>query len=206
MRDIQMIENQRDGADFRLNLRAISFDDIYEMSMTSVQQDFKEKEQTVESKISEELPKIWADEVRLKQILTNFLTNANKYTPEKGVINVGAEVAENIWDEEGARQVLHIWVKDDGLGISEEDQKKLFVKYFRSTNQRALDEKGTGLGLALTKRLIEFHGGTIWFESELNKGTTFHFTIPLASEILEQNGVSSIKKIRLEPFFKKHCL
>jgi signal transduction histidine kinase len=93
-------------------------------------------------------------------------------------------VTENIWDAQGARQVVHISVKDNGLGISEADQKHLFEQYFRSTNEQALKESGTGLGLALTRNLILQHGGTIWFESALNLGTTFHFTIPTATEII----------------------
>jgi signal transduction histidine kinase len=76
--------------------------------------------------------------------------------------------------------VVHIWVKDNGIGISLEDQKKIFQKFFRSDDQKAREAPGTGLGLNITKSLVEMMGGRIWFESEYRQGTTFHFTVPIA--------------------------
>lgn len=166
-----------------LKLEAVDFVEVAKECVETVQQDFEEKEQTIETQISPDLPLIWAERRRVVQIVLNFLTNANKYTPDEGHIILSAELAENIWDAQGARQVVHIAIKDNGLGISEEDQKRLFEQYFRSTNQTALKESGTGLGLALTRNLILQHGGTIWFESAINVGTTFHFTIPVAAEM-----------------------
>jgi len=77
---------------------------------------------------------------------------------------------------------VHFTIADTGLGISEADLKKLFTTYFRSTNPEALEQPGTGLGLTITREIILKHGGLIWVESELGKGTRFHFTIPLAPE------------------------
>ena len=96
------------------------------------------------------------------------------------VLVVGAEASANRWDPEGASKVLHVWVKDNGIGISPEDQGKIFQKFFRSEDQKAREVPGTGLGLNITKSLVEMQGGRIWFESEFRKGTTFHFTIPVA--------------------------
>jgi signal transduction histidine kinase len=110
------------------------------------------------------------------------VSNAYKYTPEGGEIIVGADVSDNQWDPEGAAKVVHIWVKDDGIGISQEDQQKIFSKFFRSEDQKAREAPGTGLGLNITKSLVEMQGGKIWFESEYRKGTTFHFTIPVAEK------------------------
>ena len=115
-------------------------------------------------------------------MLTNLVSNAHKYTSEGGKIIVGAEISANQWDPEGAAQVAHIWVKDNGIGISLEDQQKIFSKFFRSDDQKAREAPGTGLGLNITKSLAEMQGGKIWFESEFRKGTTFHFTIPVAEE------------------------
>jgi signal transduction histidine kinase len=95
---------------------------------------------------------------------------------------VKAEVSENIWDAGGAPEVLHIWVKDTGIGISEEDQQKIFQKFFRSDDPKTREAPGTGLGLNITKSLVEMQGGQIWFESEFRKGTTFHFTVPIAAQ------------------------
>jgi signal transduction histidine kinase len=173
-------------------MEAVNFNDVLNESIGTVQQAFEEKNQTVKIIVPDDLPEIWADLRRLGQIMINFLTNANKYSDESGEIEVGAENTGNKWDTQGARNVLHIWVSDDGYGISEEDQKRLFEKYFRSTNQKALNEKGTGLGLTLTRRLIEQHGGVLWFESELGQGTTFHFTIPLAADMLAERPARAV--------------
>jgi signal transduction histidine kinase len=93
---------------------------------------------------------------------------------------IGANATNNQWDPEGAKEVVHLWVKDNGIGISIEDQTKIFQKFFRSDDSKAREAPGTGLGLNITKSLIEMQGGRIWFESEYREGTTFHFTVPVA--------------------------
>jgi signal transduction histidine kinase len=110
----------------------------------------------------------------------NLVSNAHKYTPQGGQIQISAEATENQWDPAGAPKVVHIWVADNGIGINEEDQKKIFQKFFRSDDPKTREAPGTGLGLNITRSLVEMQGGKIWFESEFRKGTTFHFTVPLA--------------------------
>jgi signal transduction histidine kinase len=118
--------------------------------------------------------------LRVGQVLTNLVSNAHKYTPEGGTILLGAEATNNQWDPEGAKRVVHLWVRDNGIGIAIEDQTKIFQKFFRSDDMKAREVPGTGLGLNITKSLVEMQGGRIWFDSEFRKGTTFHFTIPVA--------------------------
>jgi signal transduction histidine kinase len=113
-------------------------------------------------------------------VLTNLVSNSNKYTPENGTLVIGAEASHNQWDPEGAGRVVHLWVRDTGIGISQEDQSKIFQKFFRSEDARAREAPGTGLGLNITRSLVEMQGGRIWFESEFRQGTTFHFTVPVA--------------------------
>jgi signal transduction histidine kinase len=146
----------------------------------STSRQIEDRKQTVELHLAPNLPPVWADRMRVGQVLTNLVSNAHKYTPEGGVIMVGAEEASNQWDPEGAKQVVHIWVKDNGIGINIEDQAKIFQKFFRSDDSKAREAPGTGLGLNITKSLVEMQGGRIWFDSEFRKGTTFHFTIPVA--------------------------
>jgi signal transduction histidine kinase len=148
--------------------------------LRSTKRQLEDKKQTINMQLPAGLPAIWADRTRLTQILVNLVSNANKYTPEGGVVTVGAEKSANQWDPEGAAEVVHIWVKDNGIGISLEDQKKIFQKFFRSDDSKAREAPGTGLGLNITKSLIEMMGGRIWFESEFRQGTTFHFTIPVS--------------------------
>jgi signal transduction histidine kinase len=140
----------------------------------------EDRKQQIQVEVSKSLPHVWADQTRVSQVLTNLVSNAHKYTPEGGKITIGAEVSANQWDPAGAAQVAHVWVQDDGIGISLEDQQKIFSKFFRSDDQKAREAPGTGLGLNITKSLVEMQGGKIWFESEFRKGTTFHFTIPVA--------------------------
>lgn len=164
----------------RLDFRAVNVAEAVNEVLRSTQRQIEEKKQTIELRLPSELPPVWADRTRLVQILVNLVSNANKYTPEGGHIIIGAEATNNQWDPTGAERVVHIWVQDNGIGISIEDQKKLFQKFFRSEDPKAREAPGTGLGLNITKSLVELQGGRIWFQSEYRKGTTFHFTIPVA--------------------------
>jgi signal transduction histidine kinase/putative methionine-R-sulfoxide reductase with GAF domain len=164
----------------RLDYKAMEVNELVDEVVRSTRRQTEDKKQIVNVDMPSGLPKVWGDRTRLGQVLTNLVSNANKYTPEGGVLLIGAEVSENRWDLEGARQVVHLWVKDNGIGINPEDQQKIFQKFFRSEDQKAREAPGTGLGLNITKSLVEMQGGRIWFESEFRQGTTFHFTVPVA--------------------------
>lgn len=127
------------------------------------------RKQRLKMEIAASLPLIWADEDRLRQIVLNLLNNALKFTPEGGVITLRAR------EEEGD---LVVEVQDNGPGISEEDQKRLFNPYHRIETDRE-HLSGLGLGLALSKTLVELHGGCIWIHSRLDEGSTFGFRLPL---------------------------
>jgi len=164
----------------RLDFKAIELAAVVDDVMRSTKRQLEDKKQTLDLKLADQLPRVWADSTRLAQILTNLLSNANKYTPESGVITIGAVQSANQWDSEGAAQVIHIWVQDNGIGINVEDQGKIFQKFFRSEDSKAREAPGTGLGLNITRSLTEMMGGRIWFESEFRQGTTFHITVPVA--------------------------
>lgn len=163
----------------RLEFSPVDLGEVVEDVVRSTKRQVEDKRQEIETAISDELPKVWADRLRVGQVLTNLVSNANKYTPEGGRIHIGAAASANHWDPDGAKRVVHLWVQDNGIGISEEDQTKIFVKFFRSDDSKAREAPGTGLGLNITKSLVEMQGGRIWFESEFRKGTAFHFTIPI---------------------------
>lgn len=112
------------------------------------------------------------DRTRIVQVLTNLLSNAYKYTPSGGEVNLSVT-------SDGPR--LRTDVSDTGIGIAEEDQAKIFTKFYRASNNELADQVvGSGLGLAISKSIVEMHGGEIWFESKAGSGSTFSFTLPRA--------------------------
>jgi signal transduction histidine kinase len=111
------------------------------------------------------------DERRIKQVIVNLLSNAVKFTPAGGEVDVSAARANG---------EVRIAVADTGPGVAPEDHERIFEE-FQQTDTGMEAREGTGLGLALSKRLVELHGGRIWLESELGKGSTFIFTLPVRS-------------------------
>ncbi len=116
------------------------------------------------------LPQVYADELRLERILYNLLENAAKYSPEASKIRVSVKLED---------KYLVFGVSDEGPGISAEDQDRVFGPFERLEESRPDGTRGVGLGLLVCRRLVEAHGGRIWVESELGKGSTFFFTMPL---------------------------
>jgi signal transduction histidine kinase len=173
--DISRIEAGR----LHLDFASVVLREVVDEVVRSTQAMADEKSHQITVDIPEDLPQVWGDRNRLAQILTNLASNAIKYTLEDGEIIIRARQKENIWDPDGAPQVLHLEVIDSGIGIKPEDQVKIFQQYFR-TDEGKDTASGTGLGLNITRYLVEMQGGKIWFESEFGKGTTFQFTIPLA--------------------------
>ena len=164
----------------RLDYMALDVTELVDEVVRSTKRQVEDKKQSIHVEMPSNLSKAWGDRTRLGQVLTNLVSNANKYTPEGGALVMGVELSENRWDSQGARKVIHLWVKDNGIGINPEDQQKIFQKFFRSEDEKAREAPGTGLGLNITKSLVEMQGGRIWFESEFRQGTTFHFTVPVA--------------------------
>ena len=133
---------------------------------------------TLKYEIDPVLQEIEADPKHFKQVLYNLLSNAVKFTPEGGKVNLSALPQEGA--EPDSRQYVRISVSDTGIGIASEDHSKVFSEFQQVDESYSRQQEGTGLGLALSKKLVELHGGEIWFTSEKGRGSTFTFTIPLA--------------------------
>jgi signal transduction histidine kinase len=173
--DVSRIETGQ----LRLEQKKVDFCKVVEEVLEATEPQVKAKNQKLSTdEVPEELPDLYCDHTRLNQILTNLVSNANKYTPEGGKIEITARQLS----AEGFNNMVQIAVKDSGYGISVEEQARLFQKFFRSDDMRAREAPGTGLGLNITKNLVELQGGEIWFESVLNEGTTFFFTLPINEE------------------------
>ena len=168
--DVSRIEAGR----LKLEIGSVSMEEVVQDALRGVRQQMEEKEQTLDVQLHTPLPRVAADHSRLVQVLVNLLSNAYKYTPEGGTIRVVAEPVDG--------RFVQCSVTDTGIGMTEEEQERLFTKYFRSDDPAVRSVPGTGLGLVITKSLVELQGGEIWVESELGKGSTFAFTVPVLSE------------------------
>lgn len=136
-----------------------------------LEKEVEDKTITLEFKKSEEkLPKISVDVEKIRLAFQNLIENAINYTLPEGKVSVVLK------HDDGNIEFL---IKDTGIGIPKDQQGRVFGKFFRAANAMRKETRGSGLGLFITKNIIEAHGGKIWFESEENKGTTFHFTLPL---------------------------
>jgi signal transduction histidine kinase len=172
--DISRIEAGR----IRLQIENVQMRDVINEVIESAQNQIQSKNLNLKLDVDDDLPGLRADYSRMVQIMTNLVSNAYKYTPDGGSITVTAKPCNN-----GTLQGIAVTVEDTGYGIAPEDQAKLFTKFFRASDQNIRDEPGTGLGLSITKTMIETHGGELTFESELGKGTSFTFIVPLVSKI-----------------------
>jgi signal transduction histidine kinase len=145
--------------------------DVLERVTGSLQMQAKERQISLGVEIPKDMPHaIEADQALLHQALYNLVENALKYTPEGGEVTVHLQTSAS---------ALTFAVQDSGIGIPKSDMPRLFEKFYRGTNREALAERGTGLGLAIVKSIAERHGGKVWVESELGKGSIFYLQIPV---------------------------
>ncbi len=137
----------------------------------------EEKNLNMEKKMPDKLPLVNADPDRTKQILSNLLNNAIKFTPKNGQVTVTARTS--------SPDFVKVSVEDTGMGIPKEQQKGIFSKFeqVKGIRKKIKGQKGTGLGLAIAKNIIEEQGGGIGLESEVDRGSVFHFTLPVAKNV-----------------------
>ncbi|MBN2392656.1 MAG: GAF domain-containing protein, partial [Anaerolineae bacterium] len=170
--DVSRIESGR----LRLDMGRIVPEEIVSEAVQAFEQEIATKHQTLQIIMPPSLPPVIGDRGRLIQVLTNLVSNANKYTPEQGAITVGAD----LWTDKGQDYVR--WsVKDNGIGMKPDELSRLFTKYFRASNAAVRSVQGTGLGLVITRSIVEMHGGQVMVESEYQQGSTFSFAIPIAN-------------------------
>lgn len=164
--DLSKIE----AGEMKLEISPISIEELFEQSVIMIKEKCIKHGISCETQIDDELKgeKIHADLRKMKQIMFNLLSNASKFTPDGGKIRVSARLVE---------EELELTVSDTGPGIRKEEQEMIFEPFYQTKDHYYKKEKGAGLGLSLTKRLVELHGGSIWVESEPGKGSTFYVRI-----------------------------
>jgi GAF domain-containing protein len=156
----------------RMDLEIVTFHlpDAIENALLLVRERATRHAIKLDRTVDDRLGEFTGDERKVKQILLNLLSNAVKFTPEGGRIKVEARLGDHN---------AIISVSDSGIGIAPEDQEAIFEEFRQAGGSYAHKREGTGLGLTLTRRFVEMHGGKIWVESELGKGSTFTFTLPI---------------------------
>jgi signal transduction histidine kinase len=166
---------------FKLKPQLIDTSEFLELIALRYKPAIDQKPQGLVIQVPHNLPQIEADPGRLEQVVVNLLSNASKYSPENTAIIYKVSVQSNY---------VLVEVKDQGIGITPEDQNILFKPYQR-TEQARQSYQGIGLGLAVSKQIIEAHGGKIWVESEIGKGSIFKFTLPVSTFISEGDDKSA---------------
>ncbi|WP_340820216.1 PAS domain-containing sensor histidine kinase [Methanolobus sp. WCC4] len=176
--DISRIES----GNMKLHKEDIHIDEVYEDIYSTFKNIADAKGLLLELSTDQKDRCVCADKAKLKQILFNLVSNAIKFTDSGGSVKVTADIKDGF---------VHISVTDTGIGIDMDDLGKIFTPFVQLDSSEARKYQGTGLGLALSKELIELHGGAIWVESEPGKGSIFTFTLPLCETC--EFGLSNVQ-------------
>jgi two-component system clock-associated histidine kinase SasA len=166
--DILQIARER-GAEFRIQPQKLRLGELCLEVLDRLHEQFQAKSQRIQTDIPADLPDVYADRERIRQVLVNLLDNASKYTPADGQIMVSIL--------HRTTQKVQVSVGDTGPGIPPENQERIFDDRFRL--QRDQEMEGYGIGLSLCKRVVQAHYGQIWVDSEPDQGSCFHFTLPV---------------------------
>lgn len=157
---------------FTVDARPVDLTTTIKNVVVNVRPQANTKKQTINIVVPDQLPVVNADAFRIGQVILNFVANAVNYTQQGGTITLKAEHTGNM---------VQISVIDNGPGIPPDALQKLFTKFFRVSGKLEKGSKGTGLGLYISKSIIELHKGKVWVESTVGRGTTFSFTLPIAT-------------------------
>jgi len=164
--DIYKVESGR----LRLEPMPVPMRAMVERTLETLPEELLKKDQKFSVHVAEDLPRVQGDPTRVEQVLKCLIDNASRYSPENSEIEIRGRIVGDF---------IQTSIRDQGLGISMEDQAQLFTQFFRSERSEVREEQGWGLGLSVVKNLVELMGGEVGFESELDKGSTFWFNLPM---------------------------
>jgi len=168
--DISRIEE----GGYKLNFKPVSLEEIIFQVLSDFFHWAKASNCKIIFKKQKKLPQVLTDPQKIKYVLENIISNAIKYNSDHGVIEISVGLKQT-------KKEILFSCKDNGIGIPEEDYKKVFTKFYRSEKALEIDPSGSGLGLYVNKAIIELSGGKVWFSKNKNgKGTTFYFSLPIA--------------------------
>lgn len=167
--DISRIESGR----VEMNFGKCALPNLVENVQDLLTPQMRDKSIEFKTEINPKIPTMQLDHSQIERVFINLVGNAIKFTPERGIISVTAQLSDSL---------VTCTVTDTGIGIPEEDIRRLFDEFYRVDNEINQNVKGTGLGLPLAKKIVEAHDGRMWVTSVVNQGTTFHFTLPIKDE------------------------
>ena len=183
--DMSKIENGK----LILNVEQILMPELIHNAVNIIMPGTREKNQRFDLHVHDIIAEtVWGDGVRLGQVLHNLLENAVKYTPEGG--NILLDVYQTPSEKGDTYVRIHLVVHDDGIGMSEEFQEKLFVAFAREDNARVQQIQGAGLGLSITKHILDAMEGSVQVESGQEKGSTFHISLDLEAALLDEEEIA----------------
>ncbi len=168
LRDLSLAE----AGQLKLSQNATELGEFILAQISSVQSRCREKRISIDAELPDGLPLVFIDKDRIRQVLHNLIDNALRYTRARGAIKIGASYK--------TPKLVTVSVSDSGSGIATEDLPHVFDHFYKADRSRQRGHGGAGIGLAMVKRLVELHGGTVWVESRKGKGSTFFFTLPVA--------------------------
>jgi signal transduction histidine kinase len=160
-----------DADKIQLNFEHVSIGLVFQDVLQTMRAEIERKATSVKIDVASDLPTITADPRRVTQVVLNLVSNAVKYTYPGAHVNLRAFI--------NPAGLLQVDIEDDGVGLSPEQQEHLFRRFYRADNPLRDEVGGTGLGLSIAKSFIELHSGEIWVQSELGKGSTFSFMLPM---------------------------
>lgn len=179
-------------AGLEMEMMPCDLEDIIDLVVTGLQGETERKGIELRVELPENVPTVRGNSTRLRQVLTNLVDNALKYTPEGGTVAIQMSV------ENGS---VTMQVRDTGIGISPDDLPHVFDKFYRVEREKTRDIAGTGLGLAIAKSIVEMHGGRIWAESKPGVGSTFSFTLPALEG--DEEAEEETPSIPSDPFLRE---
>ncbi|MGC9520401.1 MAG: sensor histidine kinase [Anaerolineae bacterium] len=168
--------NKLDGGRLHLSCEPVAVKEILREALAPLEAELAEKSHEFELSVLEELPPAWGDKQRLVRIMRALLHNAIQYTQPRGRITVRARP-----DPDQSGHIL-ITVSDTGIGIPSDEQDRIFEPFFRASDEATRERPGNGLSLHLSKRLVEMHHGTLTFDSQQGRGSTFCVRLPTAQD------------------------
>jgi len=196
--DLSRIESNK----YEIRQKSLDFAELAEETTNSMKPLFQKKKIHFKSRIPSVLSKVYADKQKISQVLTNLLSNAIKFTPDGGEI-----ILETLLDKEekigkgiSPKNFIQINVIDNGIGLAENEMKKIFDKFYQADNTATREYGGTGLGLCIAKNIVELHHGQIWIKSPKEGGSIFSFTLPKSHEAM--HSANKLQGAQEGPYIK----